>query len=66
MPLSEAKKKANMKWNNANLDRIQLVTKKGNKDKIKKLAEEQGESLNAYILNSVRMRAKIETGMNLE
>ena len=48
MPMSEAKRKANEKWNNANLkekyDRIQLVVQKGKKEKI-----QAGESVNGFI-----------------
>ena len=51
--LSEAKKKANKKWNDANLseryDRIQLVVPKGKKEKIKAFAESKGESLNGFV-----------------
>lgn len=65
MPLSESKKKANKKWDKANLDRIQLVTKKGTKDQIKHLADEHNESLNAYIINSVKKRAKEESGIDI-
>lgn len=65
MSLSESKKKANTKWNKANLDRIQLVAKKGTKEKIRELATSNGESVNAYILNSVKKRAKEESGMDI-
>lgn len=51
--MSEAKKKANKKWNDANLseryDRIQLVVPKGKKEKIKAFAESKGESLNGFV-----------------
>ena len=54
MSLSEAKKRANKKWNDANLkeryDRIQLVTPKGKKEIYRAYAEEQGKSLNALII----------------
>lgn len=60
MTLSEAQKRANLKWNKDNIDRIQLVVRKGQKQKIKELAEKHGESLNAYIVNSVKERAKLD------
>ena len=51
--MSEAKRKANKKWNDENLskryDRIQLVVPKGKKDKIKAFAENNGESLNGFV-----------------
>jgi len=57
MALSEARKKANKKWNDANMkeryDRIQLVVPKGEKDSIKLHAEQQGESLNAFINRAI-------------
>ena len=53
MAMSEAKKKANKKWNDANMklvyDRIQIVVPKGNKVIIKDIAEKNGESVNAFI-----------------
>lgn len=53
MPMSEAKRKANEKWNNANLkekyDRIQLVVQKGKKEKIQAAAQQTGESVNGFI-----------------
>lgn len=55
--MSEAKKKANKKWNDANLkdryDRIQLVVPRGQKDIIQEHAKKHGVSLSAYILTSV-------------
>ena len=52
MPMSEAKKRANKKWNDANLkaryDRIQLVVPAGKKEIIKNALKE-GESVNAFI-----------------
>lgn len=53
MAISEAKKRANKKWNDANLaeryDRIQLVVPKGQKEQIKELADRHGESVNGFI-----------------
>lgn len=61
-PMSEAKKAANKKWNDANLkekyDRIQLVVPKGEKDLIKAAADQAGESVSAYIVSAVRERMK--------
>jgi hypothetical protein len=59
-PMSEAKRAANKKWNDANLkdkyDRIQLVVPKGDKDVIKAAADQAGESVSAYIVAAVRER----------
>lgn len=57
MPISESRKRANKKWNDANMkeryDRIQLVVPKGRKEVIQSAAQESGESLNAYIIRAV-------------
>lgn len=51
--ISEAKKRANKKWNDANLkdryDRIQLVVHSGKKVRIQAAAQQSGESVNAFI-----------------
>ena len=53
MPMSEAKRQANKKWNDANMkdryDRIQIVVSKGKKDLIQLCAKSQGESVNGLI-----------------
>ena len=57
-PLSEARKRANKKWNDENLakkyDRIQLVVPKGRKADIEAYAEEKGMSVNGWICAFVR------------
>lgn len=57
MTMSEAKKRANKKWNDENLkeryDRIQVVVPKGKKEKIQSAAKESGESVNAYINRAI-------------
>jgi hypothetical protein len=40
---------ANNKYNAANYDRINLVVKKGEKEKIKAQAERSGESVNGFL-----------------
>lgn len=51
--LSEARKKANKKWNDKHLkeryDRVQLVLPKGTKQEVQQAAQNQNKSLNAYI-----------------
>lgn len=51
--ISEAKKKANKKWNDENLkeryDRIQLVVPKGQKAVIAEAARANGETVNGFI-----------------
>ena len=57
MPISDARKRANKKWNDANMkeryDRIQLVIPKGKKDVIHAHAESRGESVNAFINRAI-------------
>lgn len=64
MPLSEARKRANKKWNDANMtvkyDHAHLVIPKGDKDVIKAAAEEAGQSVNAYILQAIEERIQRE------
>ena len=60
MPLSEAKSKANKKWDAANLDRIQLVIRAGGKEQIKAAAEAAGDSLNHYMITATLSRMKAE------
>ena len=68
MPLSEARKAANKRWNDANqkerYDRIQLVVAKGQKTIIQAAADVAGESVNAYIYTAVRQRMERERGMS--
>ena len=58
MALSEARKRANKKWNDENqkklYDRIQLVVPKGEKDKIKAHADTKGESVNGFVNRAIR------------
>ena len=52
-PLSEARKRANKKWNDENMskkyDRIQLVVPKGRKADIDAYAKSRGESVNGLM-----------------
>ncbi len=49
MALSEARKKANQKYNEKAYDQVKILVKKGEREVIKARAEELGLSLNAYI-----------------
>ena len=65
MALTEAKRRANEKWNKANLDRIQIVVRAGEKELIRSAATAAGESLNAYIVSATKARMKAE-GIDIE
>lgn len=57
-PISDARKRANKKWNDENqakrYDRIQLVVPKGRKADIEKYAKGQGESVNSLLNTLLR------------
>nr|MBR4281912.1 hypothetical protein [Clostridia bacterium] len=57
-PISEARKRANKKWNDENqtkrYDRIQLVVPKGRKNDIDEYAKAQGESVNGMMNTLLR------------
>jgi predicted HicB family RNase H-like nuclease len=67
MALSEAKKRSNKKWNDANLknryDRIQLVVPKGQKAVIQAAAERHGQSVNGYISSLIAAALEQEPGV---
>lgn len=54
MPISEAKKRNNAKWDAANLDRLSLALPAGSRDAIKAHAAQRGESVNAFIGRAIR------------
>ena len=61
MVVSEAQKRATQKWNAKNYDRIYFFVPKGGKDIIKKAADENGESVNAYVEKAVLTRLKLKS-----
>lgn len=50
---SKAQQKAVHKYVKTNYDRFELTTPKGNKEKIKAHAAEQGESLNGFVNRAI-------------
>ena len=53
MAISEAQKKANQKWDSANLDRLSLAIPKGAKETVKAFAAAHGESVNGFINRAI-------------
>ncbi len=53
MPISEARKRANAKYNLKAYDRIELKVAKGKKEKIRIYAEQHGESINAFVNRAI-------------
>lgn len=56
MAVSESRKKANQKWDAANLDRVSIAMPKGMKDTVKAAAAVAGESMNQYIIGATEQR----------
>lgn len=58
--MSEARKRANKKWNDENLsiryDHIHLALPAGYKDRIKAAADAEGEKINEYIRKAIDQR----------
>ena len=65
MPISDAKKRSNKKWNDANkplrYDRVQLLLPKGKRDIIHRIAQITNESLNVYISRAILARIGADT-----
>ena len=53
MAISEAKHRANEKWNAANLEEIKIRVKKGQKAVIQQAAQSTGESVNGFIVRLI-------------
>ena len=49
MPISEARRRANEKYNAKAYDEIKIRVNKGKKELIQNYAQEHGESVNAFI-----------------
>ena len=62
--ISEARKRANKKWNDKNLstkyDHIHLALPAGYKDRLKTAADTNGESVNEYIRKAIDWRIETE------
>lgn len=65
-PTSKAQQKATAKYMKNNYDEIKIRVFKGKKVEIQNIAEQHGESLNAYIKKAVREQYKKDTGNDIE
>ena len=54
MSISESQRKAVAKYNAKSYDRIELKVLKGEKDKIREHATQQGESINGFVNRAIR------------
>ena len=52
-PYTDKVRDSNRKWDSANLDRISVAFKKGEKEIIQNHAKEQGESMNVFIHRAI-------------
>jgi len=52
-PISEARKRANAKYNAKAYDRIEVKVPKGDKEEIQAHAAERGESLNGFVSRAI-------------
>jgi len=52
-PISEAQKRATMKYMKNNYDRIELKVPKGRKAELQEHAQQQGESLNGFVNRAI-------------
>ena len=59
--MTEARTRANRKWNEANLDRLAITVKKGQRDVIKAAAEKAGVSVNRYVVEAIEARMAAES-----
>lgn len=65
MAVSEAKKKANAKWNAENLEKIQFYAPKGFNQMINDRAKELGMSKAGYLKYAVRQEIKSAEDSNI-
>lgn len=61
MAVSKAQQRATNKYKKSNYDRIELVVPKGNKEAIRMVAENHGQSINAYISAAIDERMARDT-----
>lgn len=60
MAISEARQRANAKYNKKAYDRLEMKVPKGKKAEIFRHAEEQGESLNKFLNRAVENQMIID------
>ena len=54
MPTTKAQQRATLKYQKNHYDRINLLIPKGQRDICRAHAQEQGESLNAFVCRAIR------------
>ena len=66
MPLSEARKRANAKYNAKAYEQVPFRVKKGQKKVLQAIAEQQGDSLNGYTKKALQAKILTDTGEEIE
>lgn len=66
MAISEARQRANAKYNKKAYDRLEMKVPKGKKAEILSHAEEQGESLNKFLNRAVENQMALDNGSKKE
>lgn len=61
-PMSEARKRANAKYNAKAYTKLMVRIRKEDEDAIRAAIEASGESVNGYILKAIRQRMEREQG----
>lgn len=64
MPASKAQQRAVTKYMRANYDAIQLRIRKGAREEIRQHAEQQGESVNAFIQRAIWEQIQRDSGQH--
>ena len=66
MPMSDAKRKANKRWNDENMvkkyDRLSILVPKGRKEAIEAHAKNRGESVNGLVNTLLRSNMGLSEG----
>ena len=62
MPLSEARKRANQKYNEKTYERVQVVIRKGEKAVIQAHATSRGESVNGFLNRAIKETIERDNG----
>lgn len=61
-PMSEARKRANAKYNAKAYTKLMVRIRKEDEEEIRAAIEASGESVNGYILKAIRQRIEREQG----
>jgi len=61
-PMSEARKRANAKYNAKAYTKLMVRIRKEDEEEIRAAIEASGESVNGYILKAIRQRMEREQG----